>query len=84
MAIKDYDFSKFKEFNVEERDFQYKAQRAGGIGNLEKDEFYIGKVEVILDKYNLSVSCFKTKSQLKNKNLALDMMYLLLSGLIKN
>ena len=76
--IKSYDFSKFKKFGLTERDFKYNFKRINSCGSPEI--INDNKVEVIVEKFNLSISCFKTKSQLKNKDIALDMIYILLDN----
>lgn len=79
---KTYDFSKFKKFGLEEKDFKYSFKRISSCGSPELINDNNNKVEVIVEKLNLSISCFKTRSQLKNKDIALDMIYILLCNKI--
>ena len=64
--IKSYDFSKFKKFGLTEKDFKYNFKKVSSCGSPEifNDN---NKIEVIVEKFNLSISCFKTKKLIKKE-----------------
>lgn len=83
MFVGNYDYSKFEKFGVTELDFKFDIKRAWSCGNANFENCN-GGVFVTLKNYGLSVGCSTEKSQFKNKNKALDLMYILLEEEFKD
>ncbi len=72
------DFSKLKELGLSEKDFDFEATRACTAGSVGVISEQNSRVTVTLKELGISVGYEGYKSQLKNKEVALNLMYSLL------
>ncbi len=79
-----YDFSKFKEMGFSEKDFIFEVSRISGIDSIGIESNQNRRVTVILEDLGVSVGYEGYTSQLKNKEVALNLMYSLLKEIFRN